>query len=168
MTTRSIVLQAINRDLFLELGVPQVRLDLSNFTKLLLRISGRDRRGNDHVVAHLPVDRGGDALLVARLQGVDHTQNLSGVAAGRSRVHHGQADFLARINDENRTNGESDALLANVVQVLLVNHVVEESHLAIGVGNDGKLHVSRGNFIDILDPLAVRTNVIGALKLGPC
>lgn len=148
---------------FLRLGVTKVRLQLANLAKLLLRVLGGDRRGHDHVVAHLPVDRGGDALLVARLQGVDDAQDLGGVTAGRGGVHHGETDLLARVDDEDGADGERNALLVDVIQVLLVDHIVQEGDLAVGIGDNGELHVRRGDLVNVLDPLAVGADVVGAL-----
>lgn len=53
----------------LDSGVPEIWLDLPNvvLAKLLFRIWRRDRRRDDHVVTHLPVDWGCDALPVAGL-----------------------------------------------------------------------------------------------------
>ena len=127
---------------YLDLSVTQVRLDLANHAKLLLRVRSRDGGGHDDVVADLPVDRSSHTLLVASLEGVDDTENLGRVTASRGRVHHREADLLARVDDEHGPDGEGDALLVDVIQVLLVNHVVEEGNLAVGIGDDGELHVS--------------------------
>lgn len=113
----------------------------------------------------MPVDRGSHALLIASLKRIDDSENFGRVTASRGRVHHGKSDLLAGVNDEHGPNGEGDALLVDVIQILLVNHVVQEGNLAVGVGDDGKLHVGGGDFVDILDPFAVGTDVIGALSI---
>lgn len=147
----------------LSFGEAQVRLELSDIAKLLLGISGGNRRRDNDIVTRLPVNRGHNALLVTRLQRVDHTQDLSRVTAGRGRVHHGQTDLLARVNDEDRPDGEGNAFLGNVVQVPLVNHVIEEGHLAFSIGDDGELEVGAGDLVDVLDPFTVGAEVVGAL-----
>lgn len=70
-------------------------------------------------------------------------------------IHHRKSDLLAWIDDEDRANGESDSLLVDVVQVLLVDHVVEESHFSVSIGNDWKLKVGLGKLVDVLDPVLV-------------
>lgn len=147
----------------LSLGEAQVRLELADVAKLLLRIGGGNRRRDDDIVTSLPVNRGHNALLITRLQRVDHTQDLSRVTAGRGRVHHGQTDLLARVDDEDRPDGEGNALLGNVVQIPLVNHVVEEGHLAFSIGDDGELEVGAGDLVDVLDPFTVGAEVVGTL-----
>lgn len=127
----------------LKLGIAEVWLNLANLTELLLCVGGRHRRRNNNIIANLPVNWGGHALLVSSLQGIDHAQDLCGVTAGRSGVHHSQTDLLAGINNEDGADGERDTLLVNVVQVLLINHVVEESHLTIGISDDWELYVGR-------------------------
>lgn len=127
---------------YLDLSVAQVWLDLANHTKLLLRVRSRDGGGHDDVVTDLPVDRGSHTLPVAGLEGVDDTENLGRVTAGRGRVHHREADFLVWVDDEHGPDGEGDALLVYVIQVLLVDHVIQEGNFAVSVGDDGELHVS--------------------------
>lgn len=158
---RFLFLHALFGDL--DLSVSQIGLDLADLAKLLLRVRGSDRWWNDHIIADLPVDRSSDALLVAGLQGVNDAQYLSGVATGRGGVHHGQTDLLARVDDENGADGEGNTLLVNVVQVLLVDHVIQESDLAVSISDDGELQVGRGHFVDVLDPFAVGADIIGAL-----
>lgn len=148
----------------LDLSVPQVGLDLANLAELLLRIRGADRGGNDHIVTDLPVNRGSDTLLVTGLKRIDDTQHLGRVTTSRGGIHHGQTDLLARVDDEDRANGESNALLVDVVQILLVDHVIQEGDLAVRIGDNGELHIGRGDFIDVFDPFVVRANVIGALE----
>jgi len=97
------------------LSVSQVGLDLADLAKLLLRVRGGDGRGHDDIVAHLPVDRGSDTLLVGSLKRIDDTQHLGSVATGRGGIHHGQTDLLARVDDEDGADGECNALLVNVV-----------------------------------------------------
>lgn len=149
----------------LELGVAQVGLDLSHIAKLLLSVLGRDGGRNNDILANGPVDGGSNALLVCCLQSVNHTQDLGGVTTSGSRVEHCQTDLLRGIDDENRTDGERNALLGDVVQVALIDHVVEEGDLALGIGNDGELNGGRCDLVDILNPVAVRAEIVRALYI---
>ena len=67
-----------------------------------------------------PVDRSGHAVLVASLQGIDHTQDLGSVAASRSRVGENQADGLLGIDNEDGAHSERLALLVDVLGVLVI------------------------------------------------
>lgn len=149
----------------LVLDVAQVRLELADLAEFLLRILGRDGGGHNDIVSDVPVNGGRDALLVGSLQGVDHTENLGGVTAGRRRVEHDQADLLGGVNNEDRADGESNALLREVVQILLGDHIVEEGDLAVSVGDDRELHGGVGHLVDIVHPLIVRTEVVGTLQI---
>ena len=148
----------------LGLGEAEVRLELTHIAKLLLCISRRDRRRHNHIITRLPVNWSHDALLVTRLQGINDTENLRRVTSGRCWVHHGEADLLAGVDDKDRTDGERNALLGNVVQIPLVDHVIQERNLALSISDDGELEVRRGDFVDIVDPFAVGAEVVGALK----
>lgn len=148
----------------LVLGVAQVRLDHTDIAELLLRVFGGDGRGNNDIVPDIPIDGGRDALLVGCLQGINHAQDLRGVAASRRGIQHGETNLLGGVNDKDGADGKGNALLGKVVQVLLGNHVVEEGNLAVSIGDDGELEVRVGDFIDILNPLVVRAEVVGALQ----
>lgn len=54
-------------------------------------------------------------------------------------------------------------LRVDVGGVFVVKHVVEVGNLALGVGDDGELQVGARHLVDILDPLVVRIDVVGAL-----
>jgi hypothetical protein len=144
----------------LNLGIAQVRLDLAHFTKLLLGIRGTDRGRHDDIIANGPVDRGSYTLLITGLQGVDNPQNLRGVSARRGGVHHGQADLLAGVDNEHGANSKRDFLLPDAI---LVDHVVEEGNFAVGIGDDRELDFGRTNFVNVLDPLVVGTELVGTL-----
>ena len=75
---------------------------------------------HDDVVSWDPVDGGGDAVLVAGLEGVDDAEDLGGVAAGRGRVREDEADRLLGVDDENGADGEGDALGVDVCGILVV------------------------------------------------
>jgi hypothetical protein len=83
---------------------------------LLILDTGVD---ND-IVTRDPVDRGGDAMLVTSLQRVDNTKNLSSVSASRGGVREDEADCLLRINDENGSDSERNALGVDIGGVLVV------------------------------------------------
>lgn len=119
--------------LSLDLGIAQVRLNLTNFTKLLLSIRSTDRGRHDDIITNAPVDRGSYTFLITGLEGVDDPQDLSGVSARGGGVHHGQADLLARVDNEHGANSECDFLLSDAI---LVDHVVEEGNSAVGIGDD--------------------------------
>ena len=145
----------------LDLGIAQVRLHLTNFTKLLLRIRGTDRGRHDDIITNAPVDRGSYTFLITGLQGVDDPQDLSGVSARGGGVHHGQANLLARVDNKHGANSKRDFLLSNAI---LVDHVVEEGDLALSICDNWELDLSRGDFVDVLDPLLVGIKGVGALE----
>ena len=130
-----------------------------------------------------PVDRGGDAVLVTSLERVDNAQNLGGVAASAGRVREDGADGLLGVDDEDRADGESNALGVNVGGILVVDpsvvvslssldhsttspaphlHVVGKSDLPLLVTNDGEAQLGAGDLIDVLDPAAVALNSVCA------
>lgn len=148
------------------LGIPQVRLHLAHLAKLLPRVLGAHARRHNDIIADLPVNGRGDALLVARLQAINHAQHLAGVAARRRGVHHGEADLAGGVDDEDGADGEGDALGVDVVEVLRVEHVVQEGDAALGVGDDGEGEGGAGEGVDVVDPAGVGGEVIGALWVG--
>jgi hypothetical protein len=104
-----------------------------------------------------PVDRSGDAVLVAGLERVDNAQNLGGVAASAGGVGEDSADGLLGVDNEDGADGESNALGIDVGGILVVNpvaimsfyrprlfrslphlHVVGKSDLPLLVTNDGE------------------------------
>lgn len=143
-------------------GESQVRAHLAHVGELVLRVLGADGRRDDDILADLPVDRGGDALLVARLQRVDHAQHLGGVPARRRRVEHDEADRLLGVDDKDRADGEGDALFVDVGQVLRVDHVVEERDFAVRVRDDRELETRLRDVVDVADPRVVARQVVGA------
>ena len=93
-----------------------------------------------------PVDRGGDAVLVASLERVDNAENLSRVAASAGGIGEREADGLLRIDDENTSNSEGDALLVDISGVLVVDPTVQvrqQIHQAFSgaVGQGARSHV---------------------------
>lgn len=102
-------------------GESEVRLDRAEAREELFSLLVLHARGDDDIVTGYPVDGGGDLVLVAGLEGVDDAENLGRVAAGGGRVGEDGADLLARVDDEDGANGESDTLLVNVGGVLVVD-----------------------------------------------
>jgi hypothetical protein len=128
-----------------------------------------------------PVDRSGDAVLVASLEGVDNAQNLGGVAASAGGVGENSADGLLGVDHEDGADGESNALGIDVGSILVVDpvafvsfhrprlvrslphlHVVGKSDLPLLVTNDGEAKLGAGDLIDVLDPAAVALNSVCA------
>ena len=68
-----------------------------------------------------PVDRRGNPVLVASLQRVDNTQNLSSVAASACWVGEDGADGLLGVDDEDGADGEGNTLGVDVGRVLVVD-----------------------------------------------
>lgn len=60
-------------------------------------------------------------MLVTSLERVDNAEDLSGVAASAGGVREDGADGLLGVDDEDGTDGESDALLVDVGGVLVVD-----------------------------------------------
>lgn len=101
-------------------GEPKVRLHDPELGEQLLGLLVVDAGVDDDVVAGDPVDGGGDAVLVARLEGVDDAEDLGGVAAGGGGVRKDGADLLGGVDDEDGADGEGNALGVDVRGVLVV------------------------------------------------
>jgi hypothetical protein len=137
---------------------------------------------DDHIISGNPVDGGGDAVLVTGLQGVDHAEHLSGVAASGGGVGEDETDGLLGVNDEDGADGKRNALGVDIGGVLVVqpaqlgqlwrsgnscgdegwnSHVIEVRDLALLVANDREVQVAAGDLIDILDPSSMRLDGVG-------
>lgn len=55
---------------------------------------------HNHIVALLPVDRSSDSVLVAKLQGVNHPDNLVKVPTSTRRVGDCETDNFLGVNHE--------------------------------------------------------------------
>ena len=110
--------------------------------------------------------------------------NTHEVAADSGGVCEGEADGLLRVDDEDSTDGEREALRILVRRVLVVEHVVQRRDLAIAVRDlqlkspvspfvhqktttthDGELHIRRARglaavLVDVLDPVVVLLQVV--------
>jgi len=116
----------------------EIWLDNSELREQGLGLIVLDTRMDNHIVARDPVDWGGNTMLVACLKGVDNTENLGGVTAGRSRVGENETDSLLWVDDKDRADSESNTLGIDVGGVLVVKHVIGISYLALLVANDGE------------------------------
>jgi hypothetical protein len=79
---------------------------------------------DDHIITGDPVDGGGDTVLVASLEGVDHAEDFSGVAASRGGIGEDETDGLLGVNDEDGADGECNALGVNVGGILVVKPIL--------------------------------------------
>ena len=116
-------------------------------------------------------------MLIASLERIDDTQDLSRVATSRGGVRKDGADGLLGVDDEHTADGESNALGVDIRSVLVIDptsssaknldslsrslHVIGQSHFALLVTNDGKGEVATRNLVDILDPASMGLDGIG-------
>jgi len=142
-------------------GKSEVWLDDTELREQGLGLLILDARVDNNIVTRDPVDRGGNSVLVAGLKGVDDTEDLGGVAASRSRVRHDQSDGLLRVDDEDRADGECNALGVDVGGILVIKHVIGICNLTFLVTDDGESELGARNLIDVLDPSSVRLNGVG-------
>lgn len=101
-------------------------------------------------------------MLVTSLERVDDAQHLGGVTACRSWVGEDGADGLLRVDDEDRADGESNALGVDVGGILVVQHVVGKSNLPLLVADDRESQLTARDLIDVLYPAAMALNSVGA------
>lgn len=143
------------------LGESEVRLELLEVAVLLLGVLVLDGRRDDDILSSLPVNRSNQASSVVELKRVKDSQNLGGVSAGGSRVGDEQTDLLGGVDDEDRSDSESDTLV-DVLKAGLVNHVVQEGDLSLGVGDNGEIKGLAGSrrVLNVLDPVLVRLQVV--------
>lgn len=105
-------------------GESQIRLHNPEVREQSLSLLILDAWVDNHIVSWDPVDGGGDAVLIASLEGVDDTEDLGGVAAGGGGVGEDEADSLLGVDDEDAADGESNALGVDVGGVLVVQPVL--------------------------------------------
>src|SRR5262249_56571595 len=85
---------------------PEIRLwRFPTLRVTLLRLLIGHRAGNDHVLAWLPVHWSRDVMFGRELQGIDHSQHLVEISAGRHRVDKYQLNFFIRSDDVNIAHG---------------------------------------------------------------
>jgi hypothetical protein len=78
---------------------------------------------NNDIVTGNPVDGGGDAVLVASLKAVKDTEDLGTVTACAGGIRQNKTNGLLGVNDEDRADGECDALLVDICGILVVDPV---------------------------------------------
>jgi len=113
---------------------------------------------DNHIITGDPVDWCGDTVLIASLEGVNDAEDLSSVTASGSGVGQDQSDSLLRIDDEDRSDGESNALGVDIGSVLEVEHVIEIRNLTLLVTNDWEAQLAASNLINVFDPSSVRVD----------
>lgn len=121
----------------------------------------RDRRMNDNIITLLPVTRSSDTVLITQLKRVNDTQDFIKVTTSRGRVRQDQTDGLLGVNDEHGANSEWNTLVVNVGGILMIQHVIKSSDLAISISNDGEVELNVANIVDISNPLFVITELVG-------
>jgi len=136
-------------------GEAEVWLDDAEVGEQSLGLFVLDGRVDNDIVSGNPVDRGGDAVLVAGLEGVQDAEDLGGVAPSGGGVRQDEADGLLGVDDEDRADGERNALGVDVGGILVVEHVVGKGDLALLVTNDWEAQLATRNLINILDPSSV-------------
>ena len=103
-----------------ERGESEVRLDDAELGEELLGLLVVDGGVDNDIVTGDPVDGGGNLVLVAGLEGVDNTENLSSIAAGGSGVGEDGSNGLLGVNDEDGSDSEGNTLRVNVGGILVV------------------------------------------------
>lgn len=116
---------------------------------------------DNDIISWQPVDWGGDAVLVTGLEGVEDTEDLSGVSSSGGWVREDETDGLLWVDDEDGTDGESNTLGVDVGGILVINHVVGESNLALLVSDNWEGEVGVVDLVDILDPATVGLDSVG-------
>src|SRR6185312_9970833 len=112
-----------------------------------------DRRGDNHILALLPVHRRRYRVLGGELQAVDGAQDLVEVAAGRGRVLDLELYLLVRPDDEYRLYGQR-------VVGIGVDHVVFARHFALGIGDQREVEPGALGLLDVLGPAFVVLELI--------
>lgn len=90
-------------------GTMNLRLDNADITELLLGVLSGDGGRDDDVITGQPVDGSGDTVLVGGLESINDTEDLGGVTASGGGVADDQTDLLLGVDNEDGTDGESDA-----------------------------------------------------------
>lgn len=99
-----------------EVGLDDAELGEEGLGLLVL-----DRGVDNDVLTGDPVNGGGDAVLVAGLEGVDDAEDLGGVAAGGGGVGEDGADGLLGVDEVDGSDSEGNTLLIDVGSILLVD-----------------------------------------------
>lgn len=116
---------------------------------------------DDDLVSLLPVDWSSDTVLVAELQGIDDSEDLSEVASSGGWVLDLQTDHPLWVDDKDGSDGEGNTLGIDVGGVQSIEHVVLSGDLSVLVSDDGELEDRLADLVDVLDPFVVGRNVVG-------
>ena len=98
---RSIRLNRSGHLLLWERRESQVRLDDSELREQSFGLLFLDTWMDNDIVSRDPINRSGNAMLVARLKRVNNTEDLGGIAPCGGGVGHDQTNGLLRVDDEN-------------------------------------------------------------------
>lgn len=96
-----------------------------------------------HLAAWSPVRRRSNPIFITELQRVNAAQDLIELTTSRSGVLKSKADLLCWVDDEDAADGEWNALLVNVGQVLLVEHVLFDPTMSADCRVKNTRHPSR-------------------------
>ena len=99
-----------------------------------------------------PIGRRRNAPLVAKLQGLDASENLVHITTDAGGIVEGKHQLIFWIDDEDGTDGKGKVLFVGVSRI---DHSVHGRDLAVGISNDRELHF---NFIlamchDVIEPI---------------
>lgn len=72
---------------------------------------------NDDIVTLLPVDRGGDLVLVTELEGINHSDDLVKRATGLSRIGDHEADDFLGVDDKDGSKSKNEIQVKHVMKV---------------------------------------------------
>jgi len=140
-------------------GHAQVRGERAEFAEKLLCLFVIERWMYDYVIALLPVGGGGH-ILRAELERIDDSDDFIKISSGARGVDNNESDLFVGVDDIHRAHGEG--LAGAIVDVGLVEHAVEDCHLALGVCDDGEVDHDVVHCIDILDPSMVVSDGVDA------
>lgn len=81
------------------MGHKETHLDsLVSREQLFRLLTALDGRMDDDLLSGLPVDGGGDSVLVTELKGIDDSEDFGKVSTGGSGVGERQSDLLGRVD----------------------------------------------------------------------
>jgi hypothetical protein len=94
---------------------------------------------HNEIIPNLPIDGRCDTFLIRSLQRINDSQHLRRIPPTARGIHHRQSDFLCWVDNEHRADGEGNFFLMDVLQVLGVQHIVQEGNLSVGICDYWKL-----------------------------
>lgn len=120
-----------------------------------LRIA--QRKVNNRIITRLPIHGRRQFFVHGKLQAVNDTNDFVKVSSSRGRVGHHEGNGFVGLENENRANGERQAL---GVLVGFVQDAQSRGVGASGVGNERKLDLGSGGNFDVFNPCLVGGSVI--------